>query len=70
MVVGSWWMMREIELSTVRAAHVTFTGEWDRTSLGARLVLTASKNDPAAMGTARAGVGKVPNKKMFLRVQG
>ena len=53
-VIGAWWMMREIELSTVRAAHISFTGDWGRTSLGARLVLPASKNGPAAFGAARA----------------
>ena len=47
-------MMREMELSTVRAAHITFTGKWDKTSLGAQLVLPASKNDSAAFGAGRA----------------
>ena len=54
MVVGAWWMMREVELSTMRAALVTLTGDWSRTSLGARLTLPASKNDAAALGAARA----------------
>ena len=54
MVVGAWWMMCEVELSTVRAAHIQFTGAWNLTSLGAQLTLPASKNDPAALGAARA----------------
>ena len=47
-------MMREVELATVRAAHVTITGEWSRNTLGAKLALPASKNDAAAFGADRA----------------
>ena len=54
LVVGAWWMMREVELATVRAAHVTLTGEWSRNTLGAKLSLPASKNDAAAFGADRA----------------
>ena len=45
--------MREIELSTVRAAHAVVTGDWSRNTLGAKLTLPASKNDAAALGAAR-----------------
>ena len=54
MVVGAWWMMREIELSTIRAAHVQFSGCWMTSGLGVRLTLPASKNDCAALGASRA----------------
>ena len=46
--------MREVELSTLRAAHVHFTGCWTTAGLGVRLTLPASKNDCAALGTSRA----------------
>ena len=52
MVIGSWWMLREVELATVRARLVT-TG---RTTAGERqvfLTLPASKSDQAAHGVAR-----------------
>ena len=54
LVIGSWWMMREVELSTVRAVHVDLTGDWTRNNLHAKLTLPASKNDAAALGAARA----------------
>ena len=53
-LVGAWWLMREMELATVRAAHVAFSGAWDSTGCGVRLTLPASKNDQAAFGTSRA----------------
>ena len=53
-VVGAWWLMREIEVATVRAAHVTFSGSWERPGGGVRITLPASKNDSAAYGTSRA----------------
>ena len=49
-VVGSWWMMREIELSNVKAAHVTFI---DGHPLAAEILLPASKSDQAALGVRR-----------------
>ena len=53
-LVGAWWLMREMELATVRAPHVAFSGAWDRSGCGVRLTLPASKNDQAAFGTSRA----------------
>ena len=53
-ITGAWWMLREVELSTVRAAHVEFTGCWTTSGLGVRLTLPASKNGPAALGASRA----------------
>ena len=55
-LVGAWWLMREMELATVRAAHVAFSGAWDRSGCGVRLTLPASKNDQAAFGTSRAHI--------------
>ena len=51
-VAGSWWMLREVELATVRARLVTI----GRTVTGERqvfLTLPASKTDQAAHGVAR-----------------
>ena len=51
-VAGTWWLLREIELSTVRARLV----EASRTSEGTQLVyitLPASKSDQGALGVAR-----------------
>ena len=51
MIVGSWWLTREIELSTLRACLVSITAE---PSLVATVHLPASKSDPAALGVARS----------------
>ena len=53
-LIGSWWLMCEIELSTARAAHLSFAGSWDQEGGCVRLTLPASKHDQAAFGTARA----------------
>ena len=53
-VVGAWWLMREVELATLRATHAEFTGCWTTSGLGVRLTLPASKNDQAALGASRA----------------
>ena len=53
-VVGSWWMLREMEVSTVRAAHIEFEGDWRRPGLIARLTFPTSKNDPSAFGVTRS----------------
>ena len=52
MMVGAWWLCREIELSNLRAQLVEFSGS--RTALVATLHLPASKSDQLALGTARA----------------
>ena len=51
--MGSWWLTREIELSTLRAAHVEVVGDWRWGGVRAKITLPASKNDQAALGTAR-----------------
>ena len=51
-VVGSWWMCREIELATLRAALVEFNIV-SRPPL-ATLHLPASKSDQLAAGMARS----------------
>ena len=51
LIVGAWWLLREIELSGVRAAHAQIV---PGTPVVATLLLPASKTDVAAMGTARA----------------
>jgi hypothetical protein len=48
LVVGSWWLMREIELSLVKICHVRFDGS------SAIVTLPVSKNDPFAVGCSRA----------------
>ena len=53
-IVGSWWLMREVELATVRAAHLAFSGAWDQEGGCVRITLPASKNDQQALGVARA----------------
>ena len=53
-VVGSWWMLREAELSTLRASHVELVGNWARAGLIVRLTLPTSKTDSAAFGMARS----------------
>ena len=50
-IVGSWWLTREVELSTARACLIQFEGEGR--SLTATWLLPASKNDPAAFGASR-----------------
>ena len=52
-VVGSWWLTREVELSTARAAMVTLEAVAGGGPI-ARWSLPASKNDPTALGTSRA----------------
>ena len=47
-------MMRELELSTVRAAHVEILGDWRSRGVVVRLTLPASKNDSASFGVSRA----------------
>ena len=52
MVVGSWWLLRELEASSTRAVHVGLhVGEAGR--LVARLSLPASKSDQEARGVTR-----------------
>ena len=50
-VCGSWWMARELELSTLRAGLLTIVVE---PSPVASLELPASKSDVAALGVRRA----------------
>ena len=42
-VVGAWWLLREVELATLRAAHAEFSGCWMTSGLGVRLTLPAPK---------------------------
>ena len=51
-LVGSWWLCREIELSNQRAALVEFFGSGS--SLRAALHLPASKTDQLAAGSSRS----------------
>ena len=51
LVVGSYWLLREAELSSLRAAMVTITPGPVPTAV---LVLPASKNDVEAQGVSRA----------------
>ena len=51
LIVGSWWLLREMEASGARAAHAQIV---PGTPLVATLLLPASKTDTAAMGAARA----------------
>ena len=53
-MIGSWWILREMELSTVRACHIELEGSWRRPGLVARLTLPTSKNDSAAFGATRS----------------
>ena len=53
-VAGSYWMLREIEASTVRAALVTVEGGDGIGEPVVKLLLPASKNDPMAVGCSRA----------------
>ena len=52
MLVGAWWLCREIELSNLRSQLAEFSGEGD--PLVATLHLPASKSDQLALGTARS----------------
>ena len=51
-VAGAWFMTREVELSTTRAALVTLSGE-DASDFAVQWQLPASKSDQQALGTAR-----------------
>eukprot|EP00971_Amphidinium_carterae_P341779 6480776-Amphidinium_carterae.1 len=51
LVVGCWFMLREIEFSNMLARHVTFTGTGE--DLHATLLLPSSKCDPQALGLER-----------------
>ena len=51
LVVGSWFLTREIELSTTRAAHLTFDKNEDNEPI-VRWTLPASKTDQQALGKA------------------
>ena len=53
MVVGSWWLLREIELATLRASLVE-TSIADDGGPVVALTLAASKTDQQAKGVARA----------------
>ena len=53
-IIGAWWMLRELELSTVRAAHVEIIGDWRMRGVSVRLTLPASKTDAEAFGTSRS----------------
>ena len=48
LIVGSWWMLREIEFSNAELRAVSFNVQ----ALTATLALPASKTDPSAIGTA------------------
>ena len=50
-LVGAWWLCREVELANLRAKLVEFAGSG--ASLTASLLLPASKTDQLASGTAR-----------------
>ena len=52
-VMGSWWLLREVELSTARAAFVTIERLEQLGRGTATLLLPASKSDPEAFGAAR-----------------
>ena len=52
MVIGAWWLMREVEAATVRAAHVTLSEVRGRLSAEIRLPVT--KADQQALGVARS----------------
>ena len=54
MVVGSWFLLREVEVSTARAAHVTVTGTGERPGAVATVTLPVSKTDAQALGTTRS----------------
>ena len=50
---GGWWLLREVELSTARAALVQ-VADLDKVGQAtATLILPASKSDPMAFGSAR-----------------
>ena len=51
MVVGSWWLLREIEASTLRACLVTLEAKEFPCAV---LLVQASKSDTEALGVARA----------------
>ena len=53
-VVGAWWLMREVELSTARAIHAEVIGDWWSSSAQLKLTLPMSKTDPLALGAARS----------------
>ena len=54
--VASWWLLREIELSTATIGQTAFAGQCGQDSPGAvaTLVLPISKADPSALGRRRA----------------
>ena len=55
-LVASWWLLREIELSTATIGQTAFTGQCGQDSPGAvaTLMLPISKADPTALGRRRA----------------
>jgi hypothetical protein len=50
--IGSWWLLRELELSCARITAATLVGE-GATMVGT-LLLPASKRDPSAIGETRS----------------
>ena len=52
LVAGTWWLTREVELSTTRASMVGF--HWSPEGLVATWTLPASKTDQQALGQARS----------------
>ena len=54
MVVGAWWLLREVELSTLRAAHAEVVDVVAGGRPVVRLTLPASKTDQMALGSGRA----------------
>ena len=52
LVAGTWWLTREVELSTARAKHVLFSRSEDG-KLAATWHLPVSKADPGALGVER-----------------
>ena len=53
MILGTWWLLRELELACAQIQHVTFSCGADNL-VEATWLLPASKTDPQAVGVARS----------------
>ena len=66
LVVGAWWVTREVELANIAQQDVTVS----RTEASVSILLSASKTDPTALGevrTHRCACGSVPNAPAVFR---
>ena len=60
LVIGAWWVTREVELANISQQDVTVS----RTERSVSILLSASKTDPTALGevrTHKCACGSIPN---------